>query len=630
MFKLNPKRALAALAISLVMPFSSAFAQNIAINNVQITEGDAGTFNFDFPITLSAPAAAAVNLSYSTGAAGTATAGTDFVPVPAGVVAIPVGAMSGFARVVVNGDLIVETQETFTVTIVLQGGSPGTIVTSQALGQIINDDSAVLSVASAAQAEGNAAGTLSFIASLSRPVQGIISARIISSDDSAVAPTDYGSINQLLNFASGVTSAAFSVPTVGDLTVEPNERLLLVLSELSAPALLAASVSLSSAAITGTLNNDDSAAISITSPSQLEGNSGSAAMAFVISISAPVQGAVSFNAASANGTATLANNDYQAASSALNFPSLSTSAQTLSVNIVGDLTVEPDENFTVDLTGLALPAGIPAGAITLTASGTGTIRNDDSSSLSIASAQIPEGNTGTSNLVFTASLTAASATVITANFATAFGTALASDFTASSGTVTFAPGQLSQAISVLILGDTLLESDESFSLTLSAAAGATLGNAAATGTILNDDGVVIGINSVRGIEALGLFNFTVSLTGVSNVPVSVQFATQDGTATVPSDYLATSGTLVFQPGETSKTIAVRVQNDLEIENAETFNVVLSSANPAAPSVTLNPGTGVGTIDNDDLVTQVPTLSQFGLLMLGLLMVAVARRSIIVA
>jgi len=629
MFKLNPRRALAALAISLVMPFSSAFAQNIAINNVQITEGDVGTFNFDFPITLSAPAAVAVNLSYSTGAVGTATAGTDFVPVPAGVVAIPVGAMSGFARVVVNGDLIVETQETFTVTIVLQGGSPGTIVTNQALGQIINDDSAVLSVASVAQAEGDTAGTLSFIASLSRPVQGIISARIISADDSAAAPADYGSINQLLNFASGVSSAAFSVPTVGDLTVEPNERLLLVLSELSAPALLAASVSLSSAAITGTLNNDDSAAISITSPSQLEGNSGSAAMAFVISISAPVQGAVSFNAASANGTATLANNDYQAASSALNFPSLSTSAQTLSVNIVGDLTVEPDENFTVDLTGLALPAGIPAGAITLTASGTGTIRNDDSS-LSIASAQIPEGNTGTSNLVFTASLTAASATVITANFATAFGTALASDFTASSGTVTFAPGQLSQAISVPILGDTLLESDESFSLTLSAAAGATLGNAAATGTILNDDGVVIGINSVRGIEALGLFNFTVSLPGVSNVPVSVQFATQDGTATAPSDYLATSGTLVFQPGETSKTIAVHVQNDLEIENAETFNVVLSSANPAAPSVTLNPGTGVGTIDNDDLVTQVPTLSQFGLLMLGLLMVAVARRSISVA
>jgi len=52
MFKLNPRRALAALAISLVMPFSSAFAQNIAINNVQITEGDVGTFNFDFPITL--------------------------------------------------------------------------------------------------------------------------------------------------------------------------------------------------------------------------------------------------------------------------------------------------------------------------------------------------------------------------------------------------------------------------------------------------------------------------------------------------------------------------------------------------------------------------------------------------
>lgn len=626
MSKLKPKRTLAALAISLLIPFSSAFAQNIAISNVQVTEGDAGTVNFDFPITLSAPAGAAVNLSYSTGAAGSATSGTDFVAVAAGALTIPVGASSGVARVVVNGDLIVETQETFTVTIALQAGSPGTIVTDQALGQITNDDSAVLSVASVAQAEGNDAGTLSFTATLSRPIQGAISARIASSDDSAVAPADYASVNQVLNFASGATTAAFTVASVGELVVEPNERFTLALSELTAPALLVSSVSLSNAAITGTLNNDDSAALSITSPSQLEGNSGTSVMPFVISISAPVQGAVSFNAATANGTATLLGNDYQAANSALSFASLSTVAQNLNVNIVGDLTVEPDENFVVNLTGLTLPAGIPAGAVTLASNGTGTIRNEDSTTLSIANAQTLEGNTGTSNLAFTASLTAPSATAITANFATSTGTAAASDFTASSGTITFAPGQLTQTINVPILGDTLLESDESFTLALSAPSGATLGNALATGTILNDDGVVLSINSVRGVEALGLFNFTVSLAGVNNVPVSVQFATQDGSASATSDYVANSGTLIFQPGEVSKTIAVRVLSDAEIEGTETFNVVLSGAIPPSPGVTINPAIGVGTIENDDFVTQIPTLSHFGLMILGILMLVVSRRS----
>ena len=626
MFKLKPKRTLAALAISLLIPFSSAFAQNIAISNVQGTEGDAGTVNFDFPITLSAPAGAAVNLSYSTGAAGSATSGTDFVAVPAGTVTIPVGASSGVARVVVNGDLIVETQETFTVTIALQPGSPGTIVTNQALGQITNDDSAVLSVASVVQAEGNAAGTLSFTASLSRPIQGAISARIASSDDSAIAPADYASINQVLNFASGATTAAFTVASVGELVVEPNERFTLALSELTAPALLVSSVSLSAAAITGTLNNDDSAAITITSPSQLEGNAGISVMPFAISISAPVQGVVGFNAATANGTATLLGNDYQAANSALSFASLSTIAQNLNVNIVGDLTVEPDENFLVNLTGLTLPAGIPAGAVTLASNGTGTIRNEDSTTLSIANAQILEGNTGTSNLAFTASLTAPSATAITANFATSTGTAVASDFTASSGTITFTPGQLTQTINVPILGDTLLESDETFTLALSAPSGATLGSAIAIGTILNDDGVVLSINSVRGVEALGLFNFTVSLTGVNNVPVSVQFATQDGSASATSDYVANSGTLIFQPGEVSKTISVRVLNDADIEGIETFNVILSGAIPPAPGVTINPAIGVGTIENDDFVTQIPTLSHFGLLMLGMLMLVVSRRS----
>jgi hypothetical protein len=621
-------RSLALLILA--APFA-AFAQNIAINNVALTEGDAGTVNFDFPVTLSTPAAAAITLNYSTGTAGTATSGTDFVAVTAGTITIPIGASAGVARVVVNSDVIVESQETFTTTISLQAGSPGTIVTNQALGQITNDDSAVLSIASVAQAEGNAAGMLSFIASLSRPVQGAVSVNVASADDSAVAPADYASINQVLNFASSTTSAPFTVASVGDNIVEPNERFALNLTALSTPPSLAASISLSTAAIFGTLNNDDSAAISVNAPSQLEGNAGNSAMPFNFTLSAPVQGVVSFSAASMDGTATLANSDYQAFTGNITFAALSTAAQTANVNIVGDLIVEADENFAMNLTGLTLPAGIAAGSVTLAANTTGTIRNDDSTSVSIASAVRAEGNSGTSNLVFTVTLSAPSATNVTANFSTTPGTATASDFTATTGTVTFTPGQTSQSIGVPILGDTLLENDETFSLTLSAAAGATLGTAAAIGTIQNDDAVSLSISDARAPEGTATspstLSFTVNLTGTSALPVSVQFATQNGTAFAPSDYLASSGTLNFAVGETSKTIPISIIADSEVENPETFSVVLSATNPAAPNVTLNPAIGIGTIENDDAFVQVPGLNTIGMLLLGLLCAAMSLRAL---
>jgi hypothetical protein len=109
-------------------------------------------------------------------------------------------------------------------------------------------------------------------------------------------------------------------------------------------------------------------------------------------------------------------------------------------------------------------------------------------SLSISDASLVEGNSGTSNMVFTVSLSAALTSSVTVKYATAGGTATSGiDFIAASGTLTFAAGQTNKQISVAIQGDTLVEPDETFTLTLSGAVGATLGNSVATGTIKNDD-----------------------------------------------------------------------------------------------------------------------------------------------
>ena len=77
---------------------------------------------------------------------------------------------------------------------------------------------------------------------------------------------------------------------------------------------------------------------------------------------------------------------------------------------------------------------------------------------------------------------------ITVSYSTANGTAVAnSDYTAASGTLTFQPGETSRTISVSIKGDRKREADETFSVQLSNAVGATIEDASATVTILNDD-----------------------------------------------------------------------------------------------------------------------------------------------
>ena len=108
--------------------------------------------------------------------------------------------------------------------------------------------------------------------------------------------------------------------------------------------------------------------------------------------------------------------------------------------------------------------------------------------ISVNDVSLNEGNSGTTNAVFTLTLSPASANAVTVNYATADGTATAgSDYTAVSGVVTFAAGQTSRTVSVPVLGDTVPEPDETFYLALTNPVGATLSRPQAKATILNDD-----------------------------------------------------------------------------------------------------------------------------------------------
>ena len=109
-------------------------------------------------------------------------------------------------------------------------------------------------------------------------------------------------------------------------------------------------------------------------------------------------------------------------------------------------------------------------------------------SLSIAGATVTEGDAGTSDAVFTVSLSAVSGQQVTVKFATADGTAnSASDYSAQTGTLTFSPGGTTRTITVPIIGDLVTESTETFVVNLSGATAATIATPQATGTINDND-----------------------------------------------------------------------------------------------------------------------------------------------
>lgn len=99
----------------------------------------------------------------------------------------------------------------------------------------------------------------------------------------------------------------------------------------------------------------------------------------------------------------------------------------------------------------------------------------------------------------------------------------------------------------------------------------------------------------EGNSGTSTMSFPVTLSAASRDPVSVSFATADGTATAPEDYQATSGQLVFRPGETSKSIGVLINGDTVYEPDETFGVTLSNA----VNATIGRAAAQGVILNDD-------------------------------
>jgi hypothetical protein len=270
-----------------------------------------------------------------------------------------------------------------------------------------------------------------------------------------------------------------------------------------------------------------------------------------------------------------------------------------SIGFGADLAITPQRNF------LRPSTGVWSFAETLGVTGDwilrlGILPPASLPALSILDVTVPEGNSGTSQATFTVTLSPAASVPVTVHYATSDGTATAgSDYVATSGDLTFAIGQTVATFPVTINGDVTDEPDETFTVTLSDPVNAIIDRGEGLGTITDDDPApALSVNDVtvtEGDTGTVSADFTVSLSGLTERTVTVQYATADGTATAPGDYLSASGTLTFAPGQTTRPVSVSVNGDLVHEPSETFFLNLS----VPVNATIADGQGVGTIvDND--------------------------------
>jgi Calx-beta domain len=157
------------------------------------------------------------------------------------------------------------------------------------------------------------------------------------------------------------------------------------------------------------------------------------------------------------------------------------------VKVNGDPAEEPDEIFHVALTGVTSGPGV----LDATPSVDATIVNDDvTAHASVSDAQVTEGNAGTKSIVFTVTLDQAATGVIKLAYATTDGTAIAgSDYTAATGVVSLAAGVTTKTFTISVIGDRVVEPDETFTVTLTGVTQgpATIVGATATGTIVDND-----------------------------------------------------------------------------------------------------------------------------------------------
>ncbi|MEP6568164.1 MAG: lamin tail domain-containing protein [Acidobacteriota bacterium] len=661
----------------------------LSINDVSSSEGNGGTSTFIFTVTSSLPApAAGIRFDIAT-ADSTAQDDTppsednDYLPRALSAQTITAGNTTYTFEVTVNGDLLVEDNETFVVN--LTNATEATIADDQGQGTIENDDVANLVISQVYAGGGNSGAqyTNDFVEVFNRGATTMNFATTPYSVQYAGATASFGSAKVDLTSGMMAPGQYFLVQLSGGSNGAPlptadARGTIAMAANAGKVALVAGATALSAsgcpfgaavvdfvgygttadcfeglgrAAPPGNATadrrkaggctdaNDNAADFLVSTPfprnsssplnscvagaapnltindvTIAEGDSGSTNATFTVSLSAPAPATdITFDIATQDNTATTANSDYVAKTLTNQVIPAGQQTYIFTVSVNGDLAVEPNETFFVNVTNVS-------GATITDGQGVGTIQNDDLPSLRVNDVALSEGNSGAQVFSFTVSLSAPASTGgVTFDIATADDTAhdgdpagedndyvarvlTAQNIPAGSSTYTFA---------VTVNGDLNIEANETFFVNVTNVTGAVIGDAQGRGTIENDDSPTISINDVAANETnSGTTTFTFTVTSSLPAPaggITFDIATADGTAqddTPPSednDYVKRSlNAQTIPTGNTTYAFDVTINGDTLVESNERFFVNLSNVVNAAAL----DGQGQGTIQNDDLANLV--------------------------
>lgn len=216
-------------------------APTISIDDVQVTEGNSGTKNANFTVSLSAPYFKTTSVDFATAAGGTATVGNDYQPT-AGTVTFGIGETSKPVTVLVNGDTIQEPNETFKVT--LSNNTDLSINKGTGTGTILDDDAPTTTLAFSKSSYGvqETQQTADIIVNRSGDITTAVTVDYLTSDNSGLIPCqangngiasercDYATAAGTLRFAAGEATKTIQIPIINDAYVEPNESFTIKIS----------------------------------------------------------------------------------------------------------------------------------------------------------------------------------------------------------------------------------------------------------------------------------------------------------------------------------------------------------------------------------------------------------------
>ncbi len=550
-----------------------------------LVEGNTMT-NVSFDVTLSMVSTQQVSMAYLA-ANGKARRGEDFVAT-AGTLIFAPGVTNATINVPIIGDLVDEPDEGFSV--VIYAPTNAYIGRSQAYTTILDDDdqAAKITVTDGTITEGDS-GTkdFAFNIKLSERSGHVVTVNYGTAPGTASVGLDYLPKSGTLAFEPGETNKTLLVKVVGDAIFEPTETFFLNLSTASFATI---DDNQGQATI---LDNDTEPTLSVADVSVTEGDTGTTAMVFTVKLSNPTASTVTVDYSTADGTAALADNDYTSVTGTLTFEQGQLQT-TVTVEIRGDLLVEGNETLTFNL---ANPVNAGAGDM----QATGTIVNDDGPNLSIAGTSVQEGAFGTTvNALFTVTLSKPDGSTVMVDYEILAGSATENaDYVPTTGTLTFPDGTTSLDIPVVVNGDDLAETNETFTVHLKNVVNGSIAVADAQGVIVDDDTIAnlaLGITLPSTNIYVG-HPFTIALTVTNNgtfgaTNVTIGQVLPAGFQLVSSSFVSVTGT-VTQVGDTvSGVIPV-------LTNGQTASLNLEVVGSIAAATTFDASVSSDQFDDDE-------------------------------